>query len=224
MGEIISNDFSSFNLRLLLPCLCSISSQVAMHLSHASNCFLFLLGCPVYVSTPATRDSCWEQPQRWKLPRCSRRIQGSSNLDISLPNKGLEQGWQLPSQRIMTWVINAAIICAISNWKGTMAFHSSISDILCHRYLALAFGVRPSLSSRRITTWSQESLSASQCFKFYCIILSRRTVCSFFQTAFNFCLIAFMFLVLLLTCCYLLSAPEDGYNDMEIRSSFMFDP
>lgn len=157
------------------------------------------------------------------MPRCSRRIQGSSNLDISLPNKGLEQGWQLPSQRIMTWVINAAIICAISNWKGTMAFHSSISDILCHRYHCTGLW-GPPLSSRRITTWSQESLSASQCCKFYCIILARRTVCSFFQTAFNFCLIAFMFLVLLLRCCYLLSAPEDGCNDMEIPSSFMFDP
>uniref|UniRef100_A0ABI7ZPZ1 Tropomodulin 2 n=1 Tax=Felis catus TaxID=9685 RepID=A0ABI7ZPZ1_FELCA len=71
-----------------LKCLQGRKSQVTLFLSKGSN---------------------WEQLWRWKLPRCSRRIQGSSSLDISLPSKGLEQGWQPQSPRIMTWFVKSEL-------------------------------------------------------------------------------------------------------------------
>lgn len=83
------------------------------------------------------------------------------------------------------------------------------------------------LDQRHIIILSWEFSSISTVFQFYCSILLR-TVCSFFSDSLWFLLVSFIYLVLLcllLTCNHpMLSAPEDGCSDVEIPSSFKFDP
>lgn len=179
--EPVSSDCKGENLKWLysfqsetLP-LYFFVHQVAMHLSHASNCFLVLLGRPVYVSTPATRGSNWEQLWRWKLPRCSRRIQGSSSLDISLPSKGLEQGWQPQSPRIMTWVMQPYCVLLVIR-RAWWPFLSPLQIQYRTDIVPLAFGVSPWAKAHcYVILGILISFIVSQ---FYSSILSK-TLCSF---------------------------------------------